>query len=76
LSEHVDLNMRIDFDDNGGERWEMDVTLHGEETGRTVYKKSEDGDGIRVPRTFNLNKFWRMLNECMAAADEATGHAQ
>jgi uridine nucleosidase len=76
LSNHADFDMRIDFDDNGGERWDMDVTFNGPETGRTVYKKSEHGMGIRVPRSLDLDKFWRSLNECMAAADRATDYAQ
>ncbi|OAP58063.1 hypothetical protein AYL99_07153 [Fonsecaea erecta] len=66
--------VRINFDDNGGERWDVDVILEGEQTGRTVVTKSVNGEGVRIPRTLDLPKFWHTLEECMARADEVTGY--
>ena len=76
LAEHPDPNMRIKFDDRGGERWNVDVVLQGEEIGRTVITEVKDGDGVRVPRALDLNKFWDTLEFCMAKADEVTGYVK
>ncbi|ETI27647.1 hypothetical protein G647_00096 [Cladophialophora carrionii CBS 160.54] len=76
LSGHPDPNFQIEFDDGGGERWDVDVLLEGEQVGRTVITKSEDGQGVRIPRTLDLDKFWRTLADCMAAADEAQRYQQ
>ncbi|KIW25093.1 uncharacterized protein PV07_10760 [Cladophialophora immunda] len=74
LENHPDPRVRIDFDDNGGERWDVDVILEGEQTGRTVITKSLNSGGVRIPRTLDLSKFWHTLEECMARADEVTGY--
>ena len=74
LSEESDPNLKISFDDKGGERWEVDVVLEGEQIGRTVATVSKDGQGVRIPRTLDLQKFWESLNDCMALADKATGY--
>ncbi|KAJ9608417.1 Uridine nucleosidase 1 [Cladophialophora chaetospira] len=76
LSNHADEDVKIPFDDNGGERWVIDVILQGEQIGRTVITKSESGQGVRIPRTLDLDKFWRTLNECMASADEMTRYGK
>jgi uridine nucleosidase len=76
LSHHPDPNIQVEFDDRGGERWDVDVLLEGEQVGRTVITKSRNGQGVRIPRTLDLDKFWRTLNDCMTRADELTGYEQ
>ncbi|KAK4938743.1 Uridine nucleosidase 1 [Elasticomyces elasticus] len=73
LDNHVETKVAIAFNDNGGERWDVDVILEGEQIGRTVATKSQTGKGIRIPRSLDLERFWHTLESCMAAADEATG---
>ncbi|OAL27360.1 hypothetical protein AYO22_03635 [Fonsecaea multimorphosa] len=76
LENHPEPQARIAFDDYGGERWDVDVILEGEQIGRTVIAKSLDGEGVRIPRTLDTSKFWRTLEECMARADEVTGYVK
>ncbi len=70
LSNDANADVKIAFDDKGGERWDVDIILEGEELGRTAIIRSANGQGVRIPRTLDLPKFWRTLNECMARADE------
>lgn len=72
LADHPDSSVKIEFDDGGGEKWNVDVVLEGQELGRTVAKLSPKGS--MVPRSLDLQRFWTSLEECMARADEATGH--
>ena len=72
LADHEIPSIRIDFDDGGGEKWDVDVVCAGPELGRTVSRPSRQGTVI--PRTLDLDKFWTELEKCMARADEATGH--
>ncbi|KAJ4509686.1 Uridine nucleosidase 1 [Exophiala dermatitidis] len=67
---------RIAFDDRGGERWNVDVVLEGEQVGRTVATKARNGIGITIPRSLDLDRFWSTLESCMARADEATGYTR
>jgi uridine nucleosidase len=76
LSHESSADSRITFNDNDGERWDVDVILEGEQFGRTVAEKSPDGQGIIIPRTLDLDKFWQTLDACMGRADEATGYQQ
>lgn len=76
LSNHPDPEVRIAFQDNGGERWDVDVVLEGEQIGRTVATKANTGEGVMIPRALDLEKFWSTLESCMAAADEVTGYAK
>lgn len=71
LRNHPSEKMRIDFDDRGGERWNVDVVLSGEQVGRTVAVPANEG--VVIPRTLDLQKFWLTLEDCMDRADEATG---
>lgn len=57
----------IKFDDNGGERWQVEVDLHPEQLGRTKAVKSEIG--VIIPRSLDLHQFWDMLNSCLHDAD-------
>jgi uridine nucleosidase len=80
LADHPDPEHRIDFSDNDGERWDVNVVLEGEQLGRTVATRTqiEDGTGkgmgIRIPRSLDLEKFWQTLEACMKSADEMTGY--
>lgn len=76
LSSHPDPAVRIEFDDRGGERWDVDVVLEGEQLGRTVATKSQSGEGVMIPRSLDLERFWHSLEACMARADEATGYVK
>ncbi|EXJ81221.1 DNA glycosylase [Capronia epimyces CBS 606.96] len=76
LGAHPDPKTRIAFNDNGGERWNVDVVLEGEQLGRTVAAKAQDGKGVTIPRSMDVDWFWRTLESCMARADEATGYAK
>ena len=72
LADHPDPSVRIEIDDGGGERWDVDVVLEGQELGRTVAKPSETG--TIIPRSLDIRKFWTELEKCMGRADEATGY--
>jgi uridine nucleosidase len=63
-----DASTRIKFDDNNGERFDVQVELVGDETGRTKIKPAKSG--IMIPRTLDLKHFWRVLNECLDMVDE------
>ncbi|KIX02003.1 uncharacterized protein Z518_07942 [Rhinocladiella mackenziei CBS 650.93] len=76
LNDHPDPDVRVAFHDNGGERWNVDVVLEGEQTGRTVVSKAENGRGVTIPRSLDLEAFWRTLESCMASADETTGYVK
>lgn len=77
LADHPDPKYRIDFNDNNGERWNLDVVLSGLEEGRTVVTKVETGmQGVFIPRSLDVNKFWLTLEACMARADEKTGYVK
>ena len=72
LAESVDTESRIQFE-TGGERWDVSVELAGDQVGRTRAAKSDVG--ITIPRSFDLEKFWHMLDDCMARADRAVAAA-
>lgn len=59
----------IGFDDRGGERWDINVVLHGEQTGRTRVIPVEKG--AVIPRTIDLKKFWDTIEHCLDRADQA-----
>lgn len=72
LSRHEDPAVSIDFSDHGGERWDVNVVLEGEQIGRTVIAPAKHG--VIIPRSLDLDTFWTVLEQCMARADEATGY--
>ncbi|KAK5052641.1 hypothetical protein LTR84_002506 [Exophiala bonariae] len=77
LADYPDPEIRIDFDDNNGERWSVDVVLSGLEEGRTIVTKLKEGTpGVLIPRSLDVNKFWLTLESCMAKADEKTGYVK
>jgi uridine nucleosidase len=69
-----DATSRIKFNDNGGERWHVQVELAGEEVGRTRISAAEEG--IMIPRKLDLKHFWRVLNECLDEIDEKLAREQ
>jgi uridine nucleosidase len=73
LFNHADIALKIDIFDNDREKWNIDVVLEGEQIGRTVITPSIE-QGSMVPRSMNIDKFWEVLDQCMARADEAMGY--
>lgn len=71
LAEYDDGQTRIDFDDRGGERFRIEVELTGPELGRT--KISAASEGVRIPRSLDTPKFWKILDECLERADAQVG---
>ena len=71
LTEVADEETRIEFYDTEGERFMIDVDLTGPELGRTRLKSVPEG--VRIPRTVDIPKFWWVLNDCLARADEHVG---
>lgn len=61
------------FDDSKHERWHVDVETCGEQEGRT--RTNSVKTGIFIPRTLDLNRFWHIIENCMAKADAATDYA-
>ncbi|VUC33909.1 unnamed protein product, partial [Clonostachys rosea] len=61
------------------ERFEVTVVTEGtfeeaqvKETGRTIAKLLPAGsEGIRIPRSCDVKKFWEVIEECVERADEA-----
>jgi uridine nucleosidase len=77
LADHPDPEYRIDFDDNDGERWHLDVVLAGLEEGRTVATKMEQGEpGVLIPRKLDVDKFWKSLGSCMSVAEKRTQYTK
>lgn len=74
------------FDDCGGERYSIQVVTEGDhgssehargggsQCGRTIATLLPAGStGARVPRSLQTEKLWRLLEECLARAEHATG---
>jgi len=76
LAHYPDPATKVAFNDNGGERWIVDVVLEGEQIGRTVATKSPTGQGVTIPRSLAVDEFWQRLESCMASADEVTGYVK
>lgn len=76
LAEYDMEEHRINFADNGGERWDVDVVLEGEQVGRTKTKPAARHDGVRIPRSLDLRRFWHVLEQCMVEADRATDYVR
>lgn len=77
----------LGFLDGEGERWAVDVVMAGAhskveaergEVGRTVVRaveRSADGkfEGVRIMRGLDVERFWDVLEECVARAEEQVG---
>ncbi|KAK0510209.1 hypothetical protein JMJ35_007603 [Cladonia borealis] len=73
------LSEVIQFNDNGGERWHVNVVtdgLHSDleaeqgQVGRTMLTQAEEG-GVRIPRALDRFRFWQILDECLERAEKA-----
>ena len=71
-------NEELQFDDRGGERWNVDVitdgmhsTLgeHRGQLGRIVAKVAATEDGMCIPRGLDVQRFWAILEECVQQAE-------
>lgn len=71
LSQAKDVADRIDFDYAPDERWQVDVSLDEDNAGRLQICRAEKG--VIIPRDLDVAKFWSVFEECMRAADQATG---
>lgn len=68
----------VGFDDHSGERWLVRVLTDGvhsardEESGqlgRTLIETvSEGGQGVRIPRSLDVGRFWEGLQRCVSKA--------
>ncbi|KAI0164699.1 Inosine/uridine-preferring nucleoside hydrolase [Xylariaceae sp. FL1272] len=48
-----------------------DAQMRGAQTGRTVVRLLEPGkEGVRIPRGLDVEKFWKVIDECCCSADE------
>ena len=63
------IEQGLKFED--GERLAVRVVTEGEELGRTVVKRSEGGNGTRIPRGVDQAAFWRVIKKALDLADEA-----
>lgn len=71
LAQLDDEAMRIELNGNRAERFKVEVELTEPELGRT--RASVVSEGVKIPRTLDTQKFWRVLNECLERADGQVG---
>ncbi len=74
LADYDDGQTRIDLDDRRGERFKTDVELTGPELGRT--KINPASEGVKIPRSLDTPKFWKILNECFKVDEEIDGRVE
>lgn len=71
----------LGFDDGEGERWHVRVVTDGlhsnssdlrGEVGRTVATMAPaKKDGVWIPRSLNVDRFWDMVESCIQRAERA-----
>ncbi|KAL8651308.1 MAG: hypothetical protein Q9226_004758 [Calogaya cf. arnoldii] len=69
----------LNFDDRGGERWDVNVITNGlhsdddherGQVGRTTISPSEaKGVGVCIPRSLNVELFWGIVEDCLFLMD-------
>ena len=64
----ADIEQQVRFNDNGGERWDVDIELCGEQMGRTVIKSAKEG--AMIPRSLDTDQFWKVLDQALTAAEK------
>lgn len=74
---------KMNFDDYDGERWHVNVVTGGlhsifsdrrGQVGRTIAKITPEGhDGVRIPRSLNVGRFWDMVESCIQRAERVLG---
>lgn len=61
----------VDVDDGGGERWEVQMVLDGEQDGRTTVSACEKGKpGVRIPRRVGERAIWEAMKASLDIAEE------
>ena len=70
LASATDTDVQIPFGSTDQQRWHLSVILAGAEAGQTVIKPALNG--VLIPKSLDLPKFWNVLNHCMTLADLAT----
>ncbi|EAS32896.3 uridine nucleosidase Urh1 [Coccidioides immitis RS] len=70
----------LQFNDNDGERYIVDVVTNGShgkdvqltgEVGRTVAQKTADSlGGVTIPVSMDVNKFWGIILDCLQRAEK------
>ena len=60
------------FKDEGHQRWNVEVVTEGEQTGRTITTRSDQG--VYIPKAIDITRFWQLIEESMSQADIATGN--
>jgi uridine nucleosidase len=89
LQDDANLPIKFDFgaDQQGNEeRWDVEIITVGEHSdvaseqgrvGATIARKAQPGaaGGVKIPRTLEVQKFWYVMGQCIASAEEfvATG---
>lgn len=68
----MDLEQNL-FDDGKRERYKVDIVTEGDQDGRTVISRADQG--VFIPRSVNVDRFWDIIEECLQAADKVTGYA-
>jgi len=73
-------------DEGRGERWSVEVLTEGTigeaikgetQTGRTLVQLLEKGkEGVKIPRSLDVKRFWYLLEECLARADATNSSAR
>ena len=71
---------QLSFDDRDGEKWHVNVVTDGMhsqvaeeqgQVGRTMIEKAAQG-GVRIPRALDVSSFWKVIDQCLHAAEQAT----
>lgn len=70
----INGDLRSLFNDAKHERWDVDVVTEGEQDGRT--RVTSATEGVFIPRSVDVQKFWDLIEDCMAKADHETGYAK
>ncbi|KAF4310621.1 putative uridine nucleosidase [Botryosphaeria dothidea] len=76
------------FGDSGGERFSVAVVTEGQhradpalnladaeavgQLGRTLATKAEEGEGVRIPRSLDVDRFWDLIDDALARAEKTS----
>ncbi|KAK7703715.1 Uridine nucleosidase 1 [Botryosphaeria dothidea] len=76
------------FGDSGGERFSVAVVTEGQhradpalnladaeavgQLGRTLATKAEEGQGVRIPRSLDVDRFWDLIDDALARAEKTS----
>lgn len=75
-----------EFNDGNSERWTVTVDVTPgkyhmtqdpqNHRGQTVIQPSNSGQGVRIPRSLNIPRFWAAIDEALSTAAKANGSFQ